>query len=191
MKDKLAKWVEDRTIRSLRAKIKGGMPYSARVLDLGCGLYGSWDYFDTHKQLYSDNKTLNIADRLVITGVDKRFGTDCVNLENLPDKEFDIVVFSGVIQYLPNHTAAMAEIKRVLRDDGMLIITTVNNECLWRKLGIIKKGPKPDEWHIFTITELKELLEEDYTITETIGIDFMPLPAKLCSNIILACQRKQ
>lgn len=46
----------------------------------------------------------------------------------LPDKSFDIITSFEVIEHVKNPQRAIAELKRVLKDDGVLIMSTPNQK---------------------------------------------------------------
>lgn len=48
-----------------------------------------------------------------------------------PDKSFDVVIFSEVIEHLRNPMLAICEISRVLKKGGLIIITTPNLTSCW------------------------------------------------------------
>ena len=50
-----------------------------------------------------------------------------VNL--LKNKEFDVIVSFEVIEHIADHSQYLKEIRRVLKDDGILIISTPNKRC--------------------------------------------------------------
>jgi SAM-dependent methyltransferase len=190
VKSLISRSVEKLTIVNLRNVVQRSVPTFGTVLDLGCGTWGSWDYYKTHKMLYTTNSDWQITDFVRVYGVDKKFGTDCTDLNTFEDEMFDCVVFSGVIQYLDKYDKALDEIWRVLKPDGTLILTTINQNCLWRRLGIIKKEVKGDERQIFTLPDLIIILHNHrFTQQETSGADFIPLPKRQCSNVIIICKK--
>jgi ubiquinone/menaquinone biosynthesis C-methylase UbiE len=50
---------------------------------------------------------------------------DAERLE-FPDGTFDAVICMGVLEYLPTYNRALAEMRRVLRDDGMAVLSVPN-----------------------------------------------------------------
>lgn len=47
-----------------------------------------------------------------------------------PDGFFDVVTLWHVLEHLPDPVAELAEVRRVLRDDGLLVIEVPNSACL-------------------------------------------------------------
>jgi SAM-dependent methyltransferase len=109
-----------------------------KILDNGCGKNGSFDYRE-------------FKDR--ITRADVLYGINC---EKLPykSKSFDCVIFAGVIQYVDNPEKAMKECFRVLKNNGILIIATINKDSLVKKLTGFKT-----ERQVFTMREFGDFLE--------------------------------
>ena len=87
------------------------------ILDNGCGDYGSFRYTPNFHIISSDLKK----------------GQDATNLP-YKSKSFDCVVFTGVIQYISEPHKAIKECKRVLKKDGILIISTMNLKCSLKRL---------------------------------------------------------
>lgn len=75
------------------------------------------------------------------------------NKQIIPDKSFDIIVCTEVLEHTLNPFAAVNEIKRILKanGDGVALISTPFNFRI--------HGPKPDCWR-FTIWGLRELFKE-------------------------------
>jgi ubiquinone/menaquinone biosynthesis C-methylase UbiE len=171
----IGKVIEHFTIKNLRASIKQFIPINKLILDNGSGFRGSWDY-SGQKDIFS---------------VDRLYGDDC-NKIRFEDNFFDMVVFAGVIQYVEEYTKSIIEIKRVLKNGGMIIMTTVNRDSLLRNLGLITKEPKFGENKIFTIQEIESLLQEcGFIIMHKWGADCIPLPTSLCSNICYLARAKK
>lgn len=171
--------MEQRTIRNLRKALANLVTDTGYILDCGCGDYGSWDY--ANEQITKPRMFENgFGGKVYATDI--KFGQDVQNLGNFQSNTFDIVVFAGVIQYVHKHQQAFNEIFRVLKQDGVLILATVNDNCLWRRLGIIKNGPKNDERYIYTFKDIEHMFND--RILESAGVDFIPLPKQLCSNMV-------
>jgi len=69
------------------------------------------------------------------------------------DNSFDAILLFEAIYYLENPEQFIAECRRVLRDDGVLLINSVNPE--WRDY-----NPSPFSFRYFSAKELSDLLEK-------------------------------
>ena len=140
MKKLIAKFIERGIIEDTRRKIKKEIKkFNGKILDLGCGEKGSFDYGTLEIVGVDKNK-----ERLDKLNCYKKF---VVNVEKrLPfkDREFDVVIFSGVIQYLKNYEKSIKEINRILKPHGKLILATINRVSLFRRFGLINKKPKKE-----------------------------------------------
>jgi len=62
-----------------------------------------------------------------------------------PDGWFDLVTFASVIEHLYNPAFAVAELARVTRPGGLLVIEAPNAVALGRRLDVLR-GRNPFEW---------------------------------------------
>lgn len=88
-----------------------------------------------------------------------------MDAHNLPfsDKSFDLVLLYEAIYYLKEPQRFFQETKRVLRDNGILIICTVNKD--WRDF-----HPSPYTYKYFSVPELYNLFhQEGFKIKGTYG----------------------
>ena len=83
------------------------------------------------------------------------------NKEIISDNKFDIVVCTEVLEHTLNPFSAIAEIYRMLKKDGILLLTTPFNFRI--------HGPLPDCWR-FTEHGIKALLK-NFTSVEIIAIE--------------------
>ncbi|MFA7707429.1 MAG: class I SAM-dependent methyltransferase [Candidatus Pacearchaeota archaeon] len=183
LKKYISKKIEMRSIRNLNKTITKYVS-GKRVLDNGSAR-GSFIY---EKHPEKDIYSMDINANEVINKRAKEF--KIADSTKLPYKknEFDCVVFAGVIQYVKDYEKSIEEIKRVLKDNGKLIIASVNRKSLFRRIGLINPMPKPEagEYQIFSFKELKDLLKKhDFEIKQEKGVDFIPLPTQICSNILI------
>lgn len=74
----------------------------------------------------------------------------------IPDNHFDVVVCTEVLEHTLNPFAAVDEIKRVLREDGLALISTPYNFRI--------HGPLPDCWR-FTEHGLRALFKDFEIVT--------------------------
>jgi len=76
-----------------------------------------------------------------------------VNYLSQPDNSFDIVVATAVIEHLPNPKRMLREVERVLRPNGLIILTTP--DPFWERIATMV-GHLPDEKH-YKVMKVKEL----------------------------------
>lgn len=148
-----------------------------RVLDLGCGNGRFYENLKNTNYTGIDNseKLIEIA-RRNYRGVDFRIASAL----DIPFKEneFDKVFSFAVLHHIPKeyHNIFVKEIKRVLKDDGILILTVWNLKDRKEKLDVKKINEKEIliPWHgaedhyfyVFELNELKELFKDFKIISE-------------------------
>lgn len=107
-----------------------------------------------------------------------------------PDESFDVVVFSELIEHLGvNPVRALAEIHRVLRPDGIVVVTTPNAHSLERFATFLRGGSQMVDRYSplfgygarhnreYNPHELRELLEGvGFTIEATVTRDLAVVP---------------
>jgi ubiquinone/menaquinone biosynthesis C-methylase UbiE len=113
-----------------------------RVLDVGCGPALVGDLFRGRPILYHG---LDVSEDMVREGAgrfadDPRFRFSVARIEELPfpDDSFDVLLCLGALEYVPEAEAAIQEMARVVRRNGVVIITMLN--CfspyrLWSRYG--------------------------------------------------------
>ncbi len=105
------------------------------ILDLGCGTG------EGTSRIFSEGMTVIAADlstEMVRTAV-RRFPVlrGCVaDATDLPfeSERFDIVQSLGVLEYIGPYERALRELRRVLKPDGILVISIPNRQSLFRRL---------------------------------------------------------
>lgn len=117
--------------------LKGG-----RVLDIGTGS-GYIAHALSKKARKVDSVDI-VDDRLIKDGYSQKIVQD----ENLPfsDKLFDFVVTNQVLEHVPDHAKHLSEIRRVLKDDGVVYLATPNKWWITDphyKLPFISWLPRP------------------------------------------------
>jgi len=91
--------------------------YSGRVLDYGCGfgfflsgLDNKWEKFGFEPSDYAREEA-------------ERYGS-IVKEMDFPDDMFEAIILNHVIEHLPDPVGAIKDIRRMLRPEGKLVITT-------------------------------------------------------------------
>jgi ubiquinone/menaquinone biosynthesis C-methylase UbiE len=109
------------------------LPKESKILDVGCGpgelLFAISDDFEFLTGIDIAQEMIDIANKnLEHKSSNKNLIFELGDIENLKfdDKSFDLIICSGVIEYLANDEEWISEIKRVLRSDGYLIINVTN-----------------------------------------------------------------
>lgn len=100
----------------------------ARLLDVGCA---TGEYTDAMAPEFDQVDAIDIElDRLAVYAEDHpdnvSLHTQSVTSLEFADDSFDVVTMIEVLEHLPDVAAALAEIRRVLRPDGRLLLTTPN-----------------------------------------------------------------
>ena len=135
------------------------------VLDAACGTgYGSNIIASVAKEVYG----IDISQEAIEYAISNF--TECRNLKyikadisELPfeNKTFDIVVSFETIEHVDADTQNkfLREIKRVLKPDGLLIMSTPNKEIY-----TIQTGNQPTEWHVkeFFEYEFDQFLKSEF-----------------------------
>ena len=130
------------------------VPENAIVLELGCGAGTMWKecsgripagWAITLTDL-SDGM-LDAAWRSLVT-LGRGFKFERVDAQSIPydDKTFDVVFANHMLYHVPDRERALTEIKRVLKDDGRLIATTVGGahmQEMYRFLNHVNINERP------------------------------------------------
>jgi ubiquinone/menaquinone biosynthesis C-methylase UbiE len=109
------------------------LPRASKILDVGCGpgellLKLSEDYEHLTGIDIADEMITIANQKLENISSNKNIVFEVGDIENLrfEDKTFDLIVCSGVIEYLKDDEGWMKEIKRTLKPGGYLIINITN-----------------------------------------------------------------
>ena len=158
-----------------------------------------------------------------VTGIDLNRTKEDLNIvvcdveKHLPfkDKSYDIILFMEVLEHLGNNPIkALKEIHRVLKDDGIMILTTPNILRLENLYSIIRRGKQTETLksiaqketmdyigHIreYSKNELKEILEYCKFETKHYWFEwtdcrpvrfFVVLFPWFSTNIIMVCKKE-
>ena len=119
--------------RVIRAELdRLPLPSAARVLDAGCGsgrtLQELVDYGDV-SGIELNTEAAELARGRALGDV------EVGRLEELPweDATFDLITCLDVIEHVPDDTAALAELLRVCRPGGWLLVTVPAYQALWSR----------------------------------------------------------
>jgi 2-polyprenyl-3-methyl-5-hydroxy-6-metoxy-1,4-benzoquinol methylase len=145
------KILSDRCIykRSLLAYVEALKLLSGNVLEIGCGEAYGLDMISQKAESYhgiDKYKAPHIREGKTISFTRMKVPP----LKNIPDKHFDFVISFQVIEHIKNDNLFITEVFRVLKPNGVFILTTPNKEMS------ITRNP----WHIreYGVSDLDHLL---------------------------------
>ncbi|MCB0103074.1 MAG: methyltransferase domain-containing protein [Anaerolineales bacterium] len=156
------------------------LPANANILEVGCGTGELWrecaNRIPTGWALTLTDLSEGMLDaawrNLVVTGRNCKF--ENADVQSLPyaDKTFDAVIANHMLYHVPDRKKALQEIKRVLKDDGVLFAATLGENHMhemWdllERVGNVKRNIVTSEFsskngeeqlrEFFSRVELKE-----------------------------------
>ncbi|GAB1470958.1 hypothetical protein MASR2M66_18360 [Chloroflexota bacterium] len=109
------------------------LPANASILELGCGSGELWKECADRIPAGWDITLTDLSDGMLdsarrnLTPLERSFKFEKVDAQSIPyqDRAFDAVIANHMLYHVPNRIKALTEIKRVLKNDGGLIATTV------------------------------------------------------------------
>jgi len=160
----------------------GVVPYRIKgeLLDIGCGNGSFLKWLKNHgwqvKGVEVNKEAANLC---------RQKGIEVFNGELLDasfaNKTFDVVTLIQVLEHLPNPSATLREIHRVLKRKGLLIIGVPNFGCFDRRVFNSEWGPLEIPRHLyhFNYITLKKILERNgFQIEDLRGKGFYMLGLK-------------
>jgi SAM-dependent methyltransferase len=150
-----------------------------RILDLGCGVGHSYD-------LLAPRKTVGVdIDPEALAGQERE--TRVADMRELPfaDDDFDGAIAVQSIEHVPDPERVLAEVHRVLRSDGTVVLVTPNRLTFARPDEII------DPYHFveFTADELRLLCAGAFETVELRGLFGSPRYLELVAREHLELDR--
>ena len=130
------------------------------VLDLGCGVGNFLDAARERKWTIAGIDVSPFAAEYAKKRLGGAIKTGSVDRVDFPDKSFDAVSIISVIEHVPDPRKTLREMRRLLKPDGIAVISTINFSGISNLLfGKLSYGIEPDE-HIyyFTPRTINELL---------------------------------
>jgi len=118
------------------------------------------------------------------------------NAENLPVKisqnKYDKIICSEVLEHTENPINVLKEIKKISKDDSVIVISVPNEKLINQIKGILQKmkifnflfpsisKKMDDEWHLhyLNLDKLRIMVDQDYIIKNIQGIPYNWLPLR-------------
>ncbi|MCX7861686.1 MAG: class I SAM-dependent methyltransferase [Bacteroidales bacterium] len=101
------------------------------VLDIACGTgYGSYFLSNKAKYVYAIDINAEVIETNKKKYIKDNLEFVSANAESIPlqDKSIDVVISYETIEHLNNPQSFLSEVKRVLKDSGLLVISTPNKK---------------------------------------------------------------
>jgi 2-polyprenyl-3-methyl-5-hydroxy-6-metoxy-1,4-benzoquinol methylase len=124
------------------------------ILDAGCGVGAFSEPLVKHNTVYGVDFSEKSLEFAAARGLRTMPG-DLTALDFASGK-FDVVLCIGVIQLIADYTPVIAELARVTKPGGTLLVQTLHRGSLQRKiLALLEQGKKFDR--MYTMGELKQV----------------------------------
>jgi SAM-dependent methyltransferase len=123
--------------KSLR-ELKGRHPLpwrgEGKVLDIGCGAGGNLKVLQNQGWKVSGIEISEVAAAHARNLVEGQIHTGTLDSAPFDAKAFDLVLLSHSLEHLPSPVDALRRVYRLLKDDGLLVVTVPNRKSLEAKL---------------------------------------------------------
>jgi ubiquinone/menaquinone biosynthesis C-methylase UbiE len=188
--------VERRRLAIIRAFV--GDPDGLEIAEVGSGGGQVLRMFPTARltaidvsSVYLENARRNLA------GYDVRFLKGELERLDLPPGSFDRVICTEVLEHVLDPDAVLAAIARVLRPDGVAVVTVPNDPLILRVKGLIRRTPVRyllgrridwggDEYHLhrWTPAEFAAVLSRHLRVVERRAAPLGVLPLRACFRCV-------
>ena len=142
---------------------------TGKLLDIGCG---TGDRLDIFRRLGFDTYGVEISQSAEYARGHLGLNVKQGNLfdANYPDSFFDIITLHNVLEHTHNPQNIIAELRRILKEDGIVVIQVPNTECTQFKL--FKKRwtavDVPRDLYYFNGRLLKKILAKENIVIKKI-----------------------
>lgn len=132
-----------------------------------------------------------------LAGYDVRFIKGEIDKLALPDASYDRIICTEVLEHTLDPDAILAAIARLLRPDGVAVVTVPNDPFIIRLKRVVARTPigllyrtrldwGADAYHLhrWTPSEFARLLARHFRITQRRVAPFRPLPIHACFRCV-------
>ncbi|MDP3901633.1 MAG: class I SAM-dependent methyltransferase, partial [bacterium] len=189
--------------------------YGGRSLDAGCGRGFLLQKIKRIAQPDAQFYGLDISENLCALARSNNPEAEilCGDAEAMPfkDNSFDIVFMTEALEHMLDYNKALREVRRVLKPNGIFIVTVPNRDWLRYEFydQIRDKKLQPVDDHYFRFDEIKSLLERNsFEIKKVRGLDnlfyygwkhrfeevtafFLPFLHKKMKRLLFKCVNKK
>ncbi len=172
----------------------------ARFLDAGAGTgpysHIASDFYGNVYLFEYDASELARAEKNLAQFDHKNIAMKQVDLREIPlgDESVDVAVCSEVLEHVPGEEKAAAELYRIMKPGGKLLLSMPNNQSVFYKRAKshlkdllakpIDSLPYPDWERVRHVSFSSHAIEKiamtaGFTISKRIGVNILPLPTKL------------
>ncbi|MCX7919882.1 MAG: class I SAM-dependent methyltransferase [bacterium] len=151
------------------------IPYlkkGAEILDIGCYTARLYDFLPKSNQIEYwgvdfDEQALSIAKQKGIHVQFVRFDTDPIPLQ----KQFDIIVAGEVLEHLINPANLMEQMQRLLKSDGIVLISLPNECTLYHRIMcLIGSGVDSQAFQLYKHLHLPTIKQSEQFISKYFNI---------------------
>jgi ubiquinone/menaquinone biosynthesis C-methylase UbiE len=151
------------------------IPEHANVLELGCGAGAMWQECADRIPAGWALTLTDLSDGMLdaawrnLVRLGRGFKFEKMDAQSIAygDKMFDVVIANHMLYHVPDRAKTLAEIKRVLKDDGRLIAATVGAGHMQEMYQFLKRvniNPRPDMFvNPFTLENGLEQLQNAFS----------------------------
>jgi ubiquinone/menaquinone biosynthesis C-methylase UbiE len=150
-------------------------PAESKILELGCGAGTMWKECASRIPAGWVITLTDLSDGMLdaawrnLVPLGRGFKFEQMDAQSIPygDKTFDVVIANHMLYHVPDREKALSEIKRVLKDDGHLIATTIGDTHMQEMYQLLKRvntNPRPDMFvNPFTLENGMEQLQKFFS----------------------------
>lgn len=128
-----------------------------RCIDLGCGP----STFKHTKENYNYNNIINIdLSKEMLKQINPKTNRICANTTNIPikDNTTNIIINNLMIQWVENKHLALAEMRRILKPNGIILGSTLLQDSL-REINLVWQKYEENNIHTLNFLNINQYLE--------------------------------